>query len=240
MMLRAMNLRSALLLGAATVLPAAQPAVAASDSSAFVAPDSPIVLTRELRRSLVDGKEVVSRRRYELHFVREGDGWRVDGTLVGSEVDAPPELAPLAEIEKQRPDNGLFPLRLDARGLIVAQQGAQDLIHAGDAKQAFDNAVERVGFAPSTRVAVGDMAGRIVAVGKSIGGNWPADLFHPTTASDSQVRELALPGGKSGRVIVAVDTRRSSSGMLAQFRRKVTTEMDGTSRDSMETWTVDP
>lgn len=239
-MLRDMNLRSALLVGAATMLPVSQPAVAASDTASFVAPESPVVLTRELRRSLVDGKEVVSRRRYELRFVREGNGWRVDGTLVGSEVDAPPELAPLAEIEKQRPDNGLFPLRLDERGMIVAQQGAQDLAHASTARQAFDNAVERVGFAPSTRVAVGDMAGRIVAVGRAIGGNWPTDLFHPLAVSDSQVREMALPGGKIGRIVVAVDTRRNDRGMLAQFRRMVTTELDGTSRASMETWTVDP
>lgn len=73
-MLRDMNLRSALLVGAATMLPVSQPAVAASDTASFVAPESPVVLTRELRRSLVDGKEVVSRRRYELRFVREGNG----------------------------------------------------------------------------------------------------------------------------------------------------------------------
>ena len=49
----------------------------------FNPPPSPMLLTRELRRSLSDGKEVISRRSYAVRFTPEaGGGYRVDGRLV--------------------------------------------------------------------------------------------------------------------------------------------------------------
>jgi hypothetical protein len=236
-MMSPLDLRSAVLLGSVALVAGAPSAIAAPADS-FVAPASPVVLTRELRRSLVDGKEIVTRRKYELRFLPEGEGWRVEGNLVDSQVEAPAELAMLAEIEKRRPDSGLFPLVLDSRGMIVAQQGAKDIAPGSEAKRVFDQSIERVGLAPAAKADASEMAGRIVATGRAAGGNWPTDLFRPQTQSGSQEQELALPGGKSGRVVVSVDAHRSSNGLMERFSRIVSTELDGTRRNSSETFTI--
>ena len=85
----------------------------------FNPPPGPMILTRELRRSLSDGKAIITRRSYEIRFAPERGGFRVDGRLVDVDVDVPPRLAPLALLERLRGDDGLFPIHLTTRGLIA-------------------------------------------------------------------------------------------------------------------------
>src|SRR5436309_1976086 len=92
----------------ATSLQMPRPLVAASAATAaasggFSAPSGTLVLTRTLRRPLPGGAEIVSTRSYEIRIVADGDGFRVDGSLLSSEVTAPPSLAALAALERNRP-----------------------------------------------------------------------------------------------------------------------------------------
>ena len=113
-------LHAALLLGAMSVALPATARSSAATTGAFAPPEGePMLLTRTLRRELSDGKAIVATRRYRVSFARSDSGWTVDGLLIASEIEAPPSLAALASIEQQRPDDALFPIRLDAGGVIL-------------------------------------------------------------------------------------------------------------------------
>ncbi len=119
-----MRSRALFLAGIAAILPSTMAVSAIGTSLSapavhFAPPSDPIMLTRTVWRSLYDGKEIVSRRRYAIQFVPHGDGFAVTGTLVESTIDAPPALAALAEMERRRADATLFPMRLDANGQMV-------------------------------------------------------------------------------------------------------------------------
>ncbi len=243
-MMPVFRLRPALMLGGAMTLPMAAFAplqqAEASPRSSFVAPSHPQVLTRELRRALADGKEVISRRSYEIRFLPEANGWRVDGLLVSSEVDAPPELAMLAKLEKARKDEGLFPLHLDNSGMIIDQHGAADPGTSGEARSLVAGAVERLSIAQGDKVVAKDMVSRISTQSRAVGGNWPSDLFHPVAKRRSDVQTMPLPGGKLGKTTVTVIAHGTDSGLLGQFERRVVTEIEGSTRTSQEIWRLQP
>jgi len=240
-----MTVRRALLAGSALALAVGtlgiMPERAVAARSAFVAPDRPLILTRELRRELHDGKEVVSRRSYEIRFVPEGEGWRVDGVLVASEVEAPPALATLAALERVRKDDGLFPLRLDRQGMILASSGP-----GGDAPAAIATARSFAGAAIASNAALGAdgqvaakaMLGELSARTQAAGNGWPADLFRPSAGRSSRVERLPLPDGSEGRVTVTTLAEDAASGLLGTLRREVVTELGGTRRASRETFTL--
>ncbi|MFM5931314.1 MAG: hypothetical protein ACKOPQ_10430 [Novosphingobium sp.] len=233
--------RIAFLLGSAmavgSVNAATPPADDASvETRAFEAPDGTMILTRELRRIIVPGKEVVTRRSYTIRFIREGAGWRVEGTLANTEVEAPAELAMLASLEKARKDDGLFPLRLDSHGMIVSQQGARDLASAQQAQTVVTNSVKAIPMPDQDKAVAAQMVSRIAAQSGAIGGNWPTDLFRPKGGPRKQVREVPLPDGRQGRVTVTMQANPDSRGLMEHFERSVLTELGGTSRLSQETW----
>ena len=109
MRMRGAARRAVWLAGAAAIMPvgaagAAEPPAQAEQPAAFVPPDAPMVLTRSLRRSLPGGAEIRTSRSYSIRFVREADGYRVEGALIDVAVDAPPALAALATLERARGD----------------------------------------------------------------------------------------------------------------------------------------
>ena len=135
------------LLGAAALLPlaiirapvAAQVPSGQSFAEGFAPPLAPMVLTRTLRKPLGGGHEVIARRSYEVRFVPDGDGFRIDGTLITVDVDAPPELSAFAALERARADDNLFPMHVDRNGQFTsvakaasdpAVRGSAELAHA--------------------------------------------------------------------------------------------------------------
>ncbi len=198
--MRALGLRPALLLSGMIALPASfavNPATASAGHSGLAASfeaGTPLILTRELRRVLAGGAAIVSRRSYRIAFVREGQGWRVDGAQVASEVEAPPQLAALAALEQARKDDGLFPLYLDENGLIVAQSGSSDQVAAGKAQTLVFGTIKQLALATAETNTAAEMTDKIVTQHRSVGGNWPADLFRPALARQPQVRDLGAVG----------------------------------------------
>ncbi len=238
--------RTALLLaGASALLPLA--AIAASgqvagapEAERFVAPTGPTTLTRSVRRVLADGKEVVSSRTYALRFVREGEGYRVEGSQVDCTVDAPAALAALAEVERKRVDAGLFPLRLDAFGRIVDSSAKGDAASRREAAAKVSGRVSASALGAGDKVeAQGFVAGLVERGGAQ--AVWPADLFVAARGERNETRRLALPGGGEGTVTVATRAAGDTGvAAAATFERIVTTEL-GISRNVVrELFTLKP
>lgn len=225
----------------ATGIEAEHPAPDANPDAAapFVPPHEPMVLTRELRKVMGDGKAFTARRSYAIRFVPEGEGWRVEGSLLSSEVEAPPGVPPqLAELERTRPDTGLFPLRLDRAGMIVDQQGARDPRTSAALLEQARATLARSSLSEAERRSAEALVIQLQAQAKAAGGNWPVDLFRPRDAARSETRALPLGPGMDGQVRVTVAAQEAPGGMMERMERKVVTETAGTRRTSVETWTL--
>lgn len=236
--------RAAILLaGAAAVLPVAMlnaQAIGPASATQFAPPDTELVLTRTVHRSLTGGKELLARRRYAVRIVAEGAGYRVDGRLIDCAVEAPPALQAIAELERQRPDNGLFPLRLDARGRIVEAPAvvSADASRRGAALVALR--VSNSALNPAEKAQAAMFIAAIAARGTD-GPEWPRDLFRPAPGHHSEVRRLALPDGSEGTVTVSTAVRTSpANGLLEAIERVVVTDMGGDRRESREEWLLTP
>lgn len=229
------------LAGAAALLPSlagGDPAQAqpATYTSPFIAPAAPMVLTRMLRRPLSDGQEVVSLRSYLLQFRPEAGRIRVDGMLLAVTVEAPPALGPLVEMERRRGDEGMFPMWLDANGLLLTK--AAPPVPDPERQRALERTAARIGgfgLAPlETTQAQAFVAG--VASTQAGSTPWPRDLFRPTAKSRREVRALAIPDGE-GEVTVETEATLAD-GLLAAYARRTTTELAGDRRLVTEEWTL--
>lgn len=208
-----------------------------SPFSNFSPPASSLVLTRTIVRPLPDGKTITTRRDYEVRITRAGDGFRVDGALIDVAVDAPPSLLALAEIERRRPDTGLFPILLDASGMIAAPSGPQQ---SGSVSQAASLLTERIG---SSGLPALDMLQAQAFVARLRAGTarsqWPNDVFHPAPGKRSEARKLALPGGGEGQVLIEIAGEGAGpEGQIAAVDRTVTTDLAGDRRVTRERWRI--
>lgn len=232
---------AALLAGAALwpAAPAAGGVPWSRSHKGFAAPAGPVVLVREWRRALADGAVIVSRRRYEVRFVADGEGYRVEGRQIGAEVEAPARLAGLARIEQARQDDGMFPMRIDAIGMIVAlsEQGEEEARR--DAGRLVGTMLSSLPEGSDERREAEQFLSRWAAQG--FAGRWPADLFHPAPGQRRDAREIPLGDGVSGSVEVMVDASCDGpGGMLARFERTVVTRAAGQQRATSEVWRVVP
>jgi hypothetical protein len=208
----------------------------ASPSSTFAVPDRPMVLTRILRRPLADGKEIVTLRSYLLRFTPTEDGARIDGELLAVTVDAPPMLKGMAELERARPDTGMFPMRLGRDGMLLAGNPAP----AGSARNA---AVDQViSHIDALDLSAPDIAEAQAFARQFRGGGggtpWPRDLFRPAPGERQDDRSVPLPGGEQGRVRIVTHTSVTPQGLLATYSRSIVTEMGRDRRVSHEQWSL--
>jgi hypothetical protein len=237
------TLRGFLLAGAAAILPSAGAGLLAevpgqTALAEFSPPNVPIVLTRTVYRTLVDGKELVVSRRYAIRFSRLSDGFRLDGELIDAQVSAPPSLAALADIERKRVDNGLFPALLDQHGLI--RSGLIGAVDAQTRLTAVDRAKTTIGgskLPTSSKRTLDTLTGQVA--NSSHGTSWPVFLFNPGAAEHFEARKVALPDGSEGEVEVRVRAEGRLVGSLPKLvERRVTTRLAGTTRTSREVWTL--
>lgn len=216
---------------------AALPLYAQTGPAAFAPPETPIILTRSLYLPFPDGKQIAVTRRYEIRFSRSGAGFRLDGRLLDTHVEAPPRLSALADLERRRPDGGLFPVLLDRRGMIL-----ESLPTSGDAKptlEAADGARAMIAQAAAPQGLRDAMDGALDSLTASTRrSDWPSFLFNPGQIGRIASRTVNLPDGTQGRA----ETRISVDGFLAggiprQVERSVTTYLEGTQRITREVWT---
>jgi len=222
---------------AAAVALSALPARAA----AFAPPAAPMRYTRRLERGLPGGASLVVARSFAIRFVPEGAGFRVEGEQVAVEVEAPEQLAALAQIERERRETGLFPLRLDAAGVMERAVGG---IETGKLDEAVREVVARIeswDHAPAEREELREF---VNAVHRSAGAmltELPRDLFAPLQLARTERRAVTLPGGDAGEVRMSFTAERdSASGLMRSATREVVTEIAGDLRRTVETWRLEP
>ena len=204
----------------------------------FSPPSVPMLLTRELHHGLSDGNEIISRRTYEVRFVPEVGGFRVDGRLVSVDVVVPPHLEALAALERARSDDGLFPLHLTVRGLI-AEQRAVALPGAPQTRTLIESMIARSSLPPGQRGSAKGFVDTLLAHPEMAGGHWPPELFHPMTGTRRDVRAYALADGSPATTTVAVDVRGDGpGGLLQSFDRTIVTEAGASAQKSREIWTL--
>lgn len=230
--------------GAAALAPAILAGVALAEpgeasQSAFTPPDEPQVLTRTVRRSLSRGAEIFVRRSYRITFVRDGEGYRVDGELIGVEVDAPQSVRAIAELERNRQDPGLFPIHLDGLGRIVSQslQGTEPAVAQG-----VQIAVTRINNSSLNSAEQRDALSLVRQA--ELQGNrisWPQDLFNPQPGTRTEVRKVPLPQGGEGEVSISIEARNDPlHRYLGSIDRIVVTRFENTERLAQESWIMRP
>lgn len=213
-------------------------APAASPADSFIAPPGPVLISRTVVRGLIDGKEVRATRRYLVWFQPDANGWRIDGELREVSVEVPPALEQFAELERNRSEPGFFPILLDQAGRMKPRTSPP----IGDGSRARAAAVGEMMIAgaltsPSARNQANAMLTQVVMAGNG-GTVWPEDLFNPAQQVTVEKRDIALPDGNRGSIVVEIQTEGRMAGSLpARVERLVTTELAGTRRTSREVWT---
>ncbi len=235
------SLRTVLLASAAAILPLAAlsfapPAAMATTISPFLPSGEAMVLTRVLRRPLPGGIEISTARSYEIRFVREEDGYRIEGDLIGVQVDVPKQFEALAALERARPDPGMFPMRIDAGGRLVAS-GKRNATPAASEAGRIAQAMVPAGLAPAeARDASAFISQSTVSPVQTA---WPDELFKPAPGKRSNVQVVPLPDGKTGEVSVEIEANvDAGTGLVRSLRREVTTRVGGSMRVTIETWTL--
>ncbi|MEN9719278.1 MAG: hypothetical protein RIQ99_2156 [Pseudomonadota bacterium] len=192
---------------AATAQSAPIPAPPAK-AARFTPPTTPLILTRTIWRPLRDGKQIVVSRRYRIRFITVASGFRLIGTQIGVQVDAPAELASLAEIERRRIDTDLFPLEIDRSGGISAPQSASA---APNLTAALGTSRALIRTAGLPAAAVDEANRELGRMATSKASQWPDGTFIKGAPNSASHTEIVLPDGQTGRVDVIVQYQQAAN-----------------------------
>ena len=211
---------------------------AAGGAPRFTAPSGPMKLTRVLERELGDGNSVVVTRSWRIRFLEVPAGYRVEGEQIAVEVDAPPRLAGLAEVERRNPQAGLFPIALDRAGMIVGGEPAYIPPIPG-LTAAAEEYLE--GAPADTRAEAMRYTMALQMAGARMTSRWPQDVFFPASGPRSDERAVGLPSGAEGTIAVSFNGRLDPSGArLAWAERRIVTHLGDSTRTSLEMWRMEP
>lgn len=196
-------------------------------------------LTRVLERTLHDGSMVTVSRVWEVAFAEQGRGASVSGVQIEAKVDAPASLAALARIEEERSTAQMWPILLSEDGRIVA---AGDSKSAADIDAALEEAKRMIARKPvpgSIQGARMEYLRTVAEAGGSLLEDMPSDLFFPIGTNTRIERQLDLPGGISGSFVATYEAASSPPGWLDNARREVSTSVEGSVQEAVETWRLD-
>jgi len=202
-------------------------------------PEGGCALTRRLSRGLRDGNAIVVTRTWRLTFAQQARGVAIAGEQMAVSVEAPPRLAPLAQIEEARSTEGIFPILLAPDGTIMA---------AGQSTSpsSFDAAIETAqsllgasGYDDGNVAQQGIYMAQLQEAGSSLLDEMPGDLFYPSTTPLRDVRQLALPDGTFGEFELTWEASVDvSTRLLETARREVITRIGSSERRSSEEWSL--
>lgn len=232
--------RRALLRGALAGPLLAFPALAAlaEDGAGRPVPQGTFVLTRQIERVMADGTSIAVIRRWQIRFEPSGRGMQVLGHQISAEVDAPPRLAELAQVERTRPTDGMFPILLSGDGRIFGAGDDREGDAVAEALRIASEMIARVdGPEQATDAALSNLA-LLQAAGTSLLETLPADLFFPLTGAQDERRALTLPGGEQGDIELHRMASSGADGMLERIERRVISTLGNSRRESRETWSL--
>lgn len=228
------------LLAVAPLAGLASPRLLAQDGVGKFAPAAhPYRLARRVERQLHGGARLTVERRWSLKFTVQGRGYLVDGHQTSVMVDAPPALAFLAQMERDRLENDMFPLMLDEAGQILS-------VASSSADEALATAVEQVRKRLEAALGDGrDLAERFLAelqqAGEQSLAAWPANLLAPGALDREEHRAVPLPGGRSGSITVrTLASSDPATGVMERFERQVTSRLDDSVREGLERFSLSP
>ncbi len=198
-----------------------------------------MVLSRTVIRELSGGAQIVVKRRFRVQFQRDGEGFVLTGTPMDVSVEVPPILARLGDLERQRSEQGPFPILLDGQGLIRRTVAPNDADARQRGQQAANTIISAAAM-PAKRKREGEQLLAQLATDPRT-SPWPTDLFAASNGERHQHRTVALADGSQGEVEVLMKVAfLLPCGMPASFERVVTTQLAGTRRVSRELWTLEP
>ena len=197
-------------------------------------------LTRRIERQLRDGKVLTVTRSWEVRFSSQGRGITLMGQQTGASVDAPAELAPLAEIERDRSTDGMWPILLSETGLIVAAGNytrEEDLALAVRRAEAM---IARRGDGADARARHGRYLAEMSNASASLFDQLPPDLFFPSGKPHQMVRQVSLPSGETGEFSVTFEAEADpAKGWLNEAKRIIVTRLGESERRASEIWSMD-
>ena len=231
------------LLGAVSLLPAAAllpgAVLAASAVTPFAPGTTPFRLVRRVERELRDGARLVVERAWSIRFLPQGQGYRLEGKQADVSVDAPAALAFLADMERGRVEEDMFPLQIGANGEIMGQGSASSDATLAHAIEAVREKLARQFVQPDDRVAAERFLTQLQRAGEQALAGWPAILFAPGSLDRSEERAVPLPGGRTGAVTIrTLATSDPVTGLMQRFERRVETRLDTSARSGLERFTL--
>jgi hypothetical protein len=234
-------LRWAMAAALAPTLASRAGAAGSAHDHVFAPPAGPMTFVRRLERALPDGNRLVVGRSFAVRFVAGPAGWTVSGEQVGVTVEAPPRIAALAELERQRVETGLFPFALDRSGLIV---GGPDSRPAKELERAVAIVRRTIADAPLAAGERREAEAFVRAVheaGAKMTSQFPNDLFAPRDEAVHATRELGLPGGEQGTIEISFTAVTDpATGLMREAKREVVTAIGRDRRVTREAWTLAP
>ncbi len=217
------------------------PRLALARGGGFAPPAAPMLYTRRLERALPEGARFMVSRSFAVHFHPQASGFCIEGEQVAVDVEAPIVLAEFAQLERTRQELALFPIQLDATGLI-----AQDALYSPprqleEAVEAVLASVARLAAAGPAEMDAALFASAVRGKSEALVSHLPPDLFAPAGEQSSATRRFVLPGGDEGEVSVTYRAEADpATGLMRTALREVVTRVEGTSRRTVENWTLAP
>jgi hypothetical protein len=155
----------------------------------FHAPADPMVLSRQVHRSLADGKLVVTRH-YRVNFRPNTKGYLIEGEWLSTDVDAPPRLANLAALEKARATTSIFPIQLDHAGMIMSRENHRSPALNESEAQAARQLIDGAALKPDAQHQAIEFLDQVAKQTGPVISHWPASLFRPGPFNSEIQREL--------------------------------------------------
>jgi len=225
----------------ALLLPVAARSRALAPAGHFDPPHEPMRYTRRLERSLADGASLAVSRSFAVRFLHAGPGFRVEGEQVAVEVAAPDKLAEFARIERERREEGLFPLSLDGNGQLVEAARPPLSAQLDAAVREAMAEIERRPREPAERAELRRFVGAIRQSAGRLTTELPSDLFAPSAPERRETRAVPLPGGGAGQVTVTFTAAADpATGLMREAAREIVTELAGDRRLTIERWQLEP
>lgn len=204
-------------------------------------PQGAMVLTRKLERQLIDKRTISVTRKWLIQFGKHSGGISINGHQIDAVVDAPSQLAALADIERKRSTDGMFPILLAADGRIIAaghQEAQADVTRAVRSAETY---IAREWSNEGQRLAAKQVLSQLQMASSSLFDNLPPDLFFPNGKPVQNIQPVNLPDGSTGQFELHYEATPATSGSwLHHASRKIVTRLGDSSRLSLEIWSLEP
>lgn len=207
----------------------------------FSPPTQPMTYKRRIQRQLADGAQLSVERVFAVQFMKDGSGFRIYGEQTGVEIDAPPALDALMQLERERVATGVFPLDLDQHGIIQFGEDAGEIQQVETALKQVSLRIHSSARGTQEQQELQDFVSAIHKVGAKLTTSLPLDLFAPAQSKRSFSREIALPDGAIGEVVTSFSAERDPcTRLMQQATRSIVTRMDSDARNTVESWSLVP